>query len=391
MVGKGANPAPPRVSLGISSGVSLEAASGAAPGSMSVDVPIALPWTAPLLREILNTRRGHALLLHGPGGVGQFELGLAVAQGWLCEGGDDAPRPCDACPSCHLVRAHAHPDLMVVLPEVLQERLGWAAPDGTDAASDRASKAKPSKEIKVQAVRAVVNFAQTTSARGRGKVVVLFPAEQMNGVSANTLLKTLEEPPGDARFVLGSAQADTLLPTIRSRCQAVAMKVPPTAEAIDWLAARQVKEPAILLAATGGQPQEALEWSLDGIDAELWKRLPDLVAQGVSTPFAAWPLSRLVGALQKLCHDAACKANGAAPRYFAAATLGPEAEHAALMGWMHELQRVARHVEHPWNAGLLAESLIQQGQRALRPMKLQAAASAFPGSAGRGGSLHSFR
>lgn len=383
MVVKGADTTP----NSLSAGAALNSAMGASP----VEEPIARPWTTPLLREILTTLRGHALLLHGPRGVGQFELGLAVAQGWLCEASDSLTRPCDACPSCHLVRAHVHPDLMVLLPEVLQERLGWAAPDGADSASDRASKAKPSKEIKVQAVRAVVNFAQTTSARGRGKVVVLFPAEQMNGISANTLLKTLEEPPGDARFVLGSAQSDTLLPTIRSRCQAVAMKLPPKAEAIAWLAARQVKEPAVLLAAAGGQPQEALEWSLDGIDADLWNRLPGLVAQGVSAPFAAWPLSRLVDALQKLCHDAACKAEGAAPRYFNAATLGPEPEHAALMGWMHELQRVARHAEHPWNTGLLAESLIQQGQRALRSVKLPTAASAFIGSMEQGGSLHSAR
>ena len=45
-----------------------------------------------------------------------------------------------------------------------------------------------------------------------------YPAEQMNHVTANALLKTLEEPPGDVRFVLASEAAHQLLPTIRSRC-----------------------------------------------------------------------------------------------------------------------------------------------------------------------------
>jgi DNA polymerase-3 subunit delta' len=61
---------------------------------------------------------------------------------------------------------------------------------------DDGGKRKPSKEIRVDEIRQAIAFAQTTSARGRAKVVVIHPAERMNGVSANALLKTLEEPPG---------------------------------------------------------------------------------------------------------------------------------------------------------------------------------------------------
>ena len=88
----------------------------------------------------------------------------------------------------------------------------------------RGGKKKPSKEIRVEAIRAAIAFATTTSARGRGKVVVVHPAERMNAVAANAFLKTLEEPAGDARFLLCSAAPDSLLPTIRSRCQAVACR-----------------------------------------------------------------------------------------------------------------------------------------------------------------------
>ncbi|HZT55175.1 MAG TPA: DNA polymerase III subunit delta' [Burkholderiaceae bacterium] len=335
---------------------------------VGADAQLPLPWLAPLLRQTLASQRAHALLLHGPQGVGQFEFALTLAQAWLCEvaevGADAGTRPCGVCASCRLVQAHAHPDMLVLLPEALQEPLGWAADD--EAAAERASKTKaPSKEIRVEAVRAAVNFAQTTSARGRVKVVVLHPAERMNAVSANTLLKTLEEPPGNARFVLSCAAPDALLPTVRSRCQSVPMALPPIEQATAWLAGQGVADPAVMLAAAGGQPQEALAWTQQGIDAALWLRLPALVGQGAATAFAAWPLARTVDALQKLCHDAACIAAGAAPRYFPAASFRGGAEPAALTAWMRELNRVARHAEHPWNAGLMAESLVQQGQRAL--------------------------
>ena len=332
------------------------------------DGVLPLPWLAPTLSEALQTRHAHALLVHGPQGVGQFELSLTLAQAWLCEAADTAARPCGACASCRLVLAHAHPDMLVLLPDALREPLGWAplGGEGEEAATDKASKAKPSKDIKVDAVRKAIDFAQTTSARGRGKVVVVHPAERMNGIAANALLKTLEEPAGQARFVLSGAAPDALLPTIRSRCQSLPMALPPAAMAIDWLAQHGVTDAAVMLAATGGQPQEALEWAGQGVDAALWSRLPTLVQRGEASVLSAWPLPQVVDTLQKLCHDAACVAAGAAPRYFPRAAVPVVTDTAALTAWMTELNRVARHAEHPWSAALVCESLVQRGQRALR-------------------------
>ncbi len=338
------------------------------------DGTLPLPWLATVLRQTLRSQRAHALLLHGPQGVGQFELAVTLAQAWLCETTQGASRPCGHCASCKLVQARSHPDLLLLIPEVLQSELGWGAADGDEAATERASKAKPSQEIKVEAVRRAVNFAQVTSARGRGKVVVLHPAERMNGISANTLLKTLEEPVGDTRFVLSCAAPDALLPTIRSRCQGIVLSLPPTAEASAWLSEQGVADADVMLAAAGGQPQEALAWSRQGIDAALWARLPELVAKGVPQPLAAWPLPRTLDVLQKLCHDSACVAGGAAPRYFPMASIAPGADLMALNAWMVELQRIARHAEHPWNAGLVTESLVQQGQRALAGVAKRGAA-----------------
>ena len=339
-------------------------------GMVGLDGALPLPWLEPVLRHTLQTQHAHALLLHGPNGVGQFELALTLAQGWLCETPAAEPKPCGRCAGCRLVQARSHPDLLVLLPEALQSRLGWgtegdADASGTGVPAKAKPGAKPSKEIKVEAVRTAVGFAQTTSARGRGKVVVLHPAERMNGVAANTLLKTLEEPAAGLRFVLSCSAPDALLATIRSRCQSVPLGLPPQAQAIDWLALQGVAEPGVLLAAAGGQPQDALEWLAQGVDAAVWGRLPALVAGGQSQAMAAWPLARSIEALQKLCHDAACAAAGAAPRYFPASAIPPNAETALLVAWMDQLNRIARDVEHPWNAGLVIESLVQQGQRAL--------------------------
>ena len=380
------------------------------------DGVLPLPWLAATLHHTLLTRHAHALLLHGPRGVGQFELALTLAQAWLCEAATasatagvsstkatteattrattratteaSAPtRPCGLCAACRLVQARSHPDLLVLLPEALREPLGWNLNDAADTASEKASKAKPSKEIKVEAVRSAVAFAQITSARGRCKVVVVYPAERMNEVAANTLLKTLEEPPGVARFLLACAEPEALLATIRSRCQAVPMRLPPTDLAVQWLAQQGVVDPGVLLAAAGGQPQEAREWAGQGIDAALWSRLPALVLRGEATPLAAWPLARVVDALQKLCHDASCRAAGAAPRYFALtamASLPPAADPIALADWSRDLLRATRHAEHPWNAGLMVEALVQRGQRALAgsgPAVSDRTASAQPASA----------
>ena len=338
---------------------------------VDVDGKLPLPWLAQALDEALHTQRGHALLVHGPQGIGQFELGLTLAQSWLCEAGPAGqPRAaCGRCASCHLVQARSHPDLLVLLPEALRESLGWDASDDGGDSEAKASKAKPSKELKVEAIRGAVHFSQTTSARGRGKVVLLHPAERMNGISANTLLKTLEEPPGEARFILSSGSPDALLPTIRSRCQALALALPPADEATRWLASHQVAQPDVLLAAAGGQPLQALEWSRDGVDAVTWLRLPRQLAAGEVGTLASWPLPRLLEALHKLCHDALSLSCGALPRYFAPASLPPAAPLSGLTRWACSLSAASRHGEHPWNQPVMVESLVQQARDALAPLR----------------------
>lgn len=321
-----------------------------------------LPWLQGPAREILATQRSHALLLAAPEGVGQFELAQYLARAWLCEAAGADGAPCLRCASCQLVEAHTHPDLLVLLPEALQEELGWAS----EEAAAKATKAKPSKEIKVEALRSAVEFAQQTSSRGVAKVVLIHPAERMNAISANTLLKTLEEPPGVARFILSTGAMDQLLPTIRSRCQHVTLALPPAEEALAWLRSQGVDDPEVLLAAAGEQPLLALQLARQGVDARTWRGLPAEVARGRTAGLAGWPPALVVSTLQKLCHDAMRVAAGAAPRYFPAGSVHARAQDLPrLAAWARALERVARHDEHPWNAGLLVDALVGEAARAL--------------------------
>lgn len=331
------------------------------------DGALPLPWLESWLGEALRTQRGHALLVHGPQGIGQWQLSLTLAQAWLCEGAQGGPRPCGRCAACRMVQARSHPDLLVLIPEALQAPLGWTLADTEAEPSESGGKKQPSKEIKVEAVRAAVAFAQTTPARDAGKVIVLHPAERMNGISANALLKTLEEPAGSARFVLSCSALEALLPTIRSRCQAFGLELPPTDVAVEWLAGQGVAQPAIVLAAAGGQPLDALDWVREGLDAKLWHQFPALMQRGDAAALSGWTVRRAVDAMQKLCHDVSCASLGAAPRFFPVATLPGQADVRRLVTWSRELARAARQAEHPLNAGLAIEALVTQAQRALAP------------------------
>ena len=352
--------------------------------------PRPLPWLEAPLRHLLSSQRGYAVLLHGPGGVGQFELALALARGWLCEAVERAPgdRPCGTCASCRLAAAGSHPDLLVVVPQAMRESLGLQEADAEQGGDDRsAGKKKPSRDIRVEDMRSVIAFALSTSARGRCKVVVVHPAERMNAVAANAFLKTLEEPAGDARFVLCSAAVETLAPTVRSRCQAIAVTPPPRAEATQWLREHGIAaaDADALLDASGGRPLDVIERAAVGIDAAAWRALPGRVAAGDASALRGWPLPWVVDDLQKLCHDAMSIAAGASPRYFPPGSLPPPVtELRPLLDWAEALRRSARHADHPWNVELAVESLVEQGRKALQTPR-----SAAPASGGR--SIHSSR
>ena len=325
------------------------------------------PWLVRQLQE-LRRQQGHALLLSGPAGMGQFDLAMALAQAWLCEQPTEQGA-CGQCASCHAIEVKTHADLKMLLPETLCLELGWPIDPKTQEKIDK-KEVKPSKWIRVDAAREAVGFTQLTQSRGRGQVVLIYPAERLNVESANTLLKTLEEPTGQTRFIVATEAAHQLLPTIRSRCLTHAMQWPDLAEAQAWLAQHTQASPADIacaLKATGGLPSEALEWLQGGFTAAAWGALPKSLWIQEPGPLADWPIARQMDALQKLCHDLQCLVTHAEPRYFDSAFL-PKKQLPSLqnlVSWQRDLQKAAQSMEHPYMPALLQEAWVLRAAQAL--------------------------
>ena len=331
------------------------------------------PWIAHQLEGLL-AQRGHAWLLAGPSGLGQYRLAFELVRAWLCE------RPsthgaCGECTSCHAIDVRTHADLCVLMPETVMIELGW--PLGEKAQSDiDDKKRKASKEIRVDAMREAIEFSQRTSARGRGKAVLVFPAERMNHITANALLKTLEEPPGDVKFVLASESAHQLLPTIRSRCLGHTMLWPTSTAALSWLQTQGIQNDAAatLLRASGARPEDVLQFMASGRDPASWAALPRAMQRGDISILKEWTPVQTIDALQKLCHDLMAQKAGAAPRFFEPAQLSLPAvapSMAALGRWSKDLAAATRTMDHPFNAGLMMEALVSQAKNTLNQKHVQ--------------------
>ena len=323
------------------------------------------PWIAAQTETLLK-QRGHAWLLQGPSGLGQYELALQLVRAWLCDQPTEAGA-CNTCTSCHAIDVRSHTDFCILMPETVMIELGWPLSEKAQADIDD-KKRKPSKEIRIDAMRDAVEFAQRTAGRGRGKAMLVYPAERMNHITANALLKTLEEPPGDLKFVLASEAAHQLLPTIRSRCLTHTLTWPTPDESLKWLGEQGVKktdaEP--LLRAAGGRPADALNFANSGRNPSDWQAFPKAMAKGDVGFVSNWLPADLLDAQQKLCHDLMAAKSGAAPRFFKPADL-PTAmpSYTALAAWHKTLSATAKTVEHPSNAGLMLEALVSNAQRVM--------------------------
>lgn len=249
--------------------------------------------------------------------------------------------------------------------------LGWPLSEKSQIEIDE-KKRKPSREIRIEGMRDAVEFAQRTSARGRGKAILVFPAERMNVITANALLKTLEEPAGEVRFVLASDAAHQLLPTIRSRCQTHSMIWPAEPVCLEWMQEQgmALADAKVLLRAAGGRPEDAMHFMGSGRNPRVWADLPKALEKGETDLLKDWTVSQILDAMQKLCHDLLVRGVGGSPRFFASSDLPKVASFEAVSAWAGELARSRRTSEHPFNAGLMLETLVSQAQRALNSRPL---------------------
>jgi DNA polymerase III subunit delta' len=306
------------------------------------------PWNEPILQS-LAARIGklpHALLIHGVQGVGKLALAERIAQLLLCET-ESGARPCGRCDGCRWFLAGSHPDLRRLEPESLAKEI---EPEEGEAAPP-VKKTKPSTEIKIEQVRGIADFLNLRSHRGRLRVALVHPAEDMNLSAANALLKGLEEPPAGAMFLLVSHRPASLLPTIRSRCVAVPVPVPPRQTAVEWLSGQGAKGAERWLAYAGGAPLRALDYAARADELEALLKSPGLANDREG-------IEQLAEVLQKIALDRAFMAFGLPSRYQAAAGKVSPAAARAWLAYARQMGKDRLLASHPVNPKLYAADLL---------------------------------
>ena len=262
----------------------------------------------------------HAWLVQGPMGIGKVDFAFGWAKSLLCESPAADGTACGACEACRWFDAGNHPDLRIVRPESLDP------PSDADADDEGATKAEAkekaaSKVIKIDHVRAMVEWSGKSTHRQGFRVVVLYPAEAMQDPAANALLKTLEDPPPSTVFLLVADQPDRLAPTIVSRCRRMPLFAPAAAQAVAWLTEKGVSEPERRLAEAGGAPLAALRAAEREADSDL-PSPKTLFPPGAIDAFALaegakdWSLAEFVGRMQRIAFDCTNVAMGQPPRYY---------------------------------------------------------------------------
>jgi DNA polymerase-3 subunit delta' len=160
----------------------------------------------------------HAWLVTGPPGSGRSVAARAFAAALQClQGG------CGVCQACTTTMAGTHPDVTLLATEKVV--------------------------ITIDEVRDLIMTASRSPSGGRWRVIIIEDADRMAERTTNVLLKTIEEPPPHTVWVLCAPSVQDVLPTIRSRCRAVVLRVPPPQAVADLLVRRDGADPAVALSA----------------------------------------------------------------------------------------------------------------------------------------------
>lgn len=218
-------------------------------------------------RVVERGRLGHAYLFIGPAGVGKRLFATELARALLCEQPAGQLDACDRCPACVQIDAGTHPDFFV------------------------AARPEEAHEFPIELMRSLCASFSLKSARGKGKVVVLDDADDLNAESANCFLKTLEEPPPRSVLILISSSGERQLPTIVSRCQVVRFAPLPVPLVRELLAANEVEDAQMqdrLLRLAGGSPGLALALA----DPALWEFRGKLLRGLLGKPIDAVELGK---------------------------------------------------------------------------------------------------
>lgn len=193
------------------------------------------------LRDMVADHRiPHALLLHGPAGIGKFLIARTFSQYLHCQSPLPEGEPCGECPACRQHESFNHVDSLYVFPVVKTDKLKAPVSDDYMTEFKEFVGANPFMDferwtgyfekknaqpvIYVSESEALEQRLSVTTTVSKYKTVIIWLPEKMNEQTANKLLKLIEEPFSDTIFLLVSDNAKAILPTIYSRCRPIEMK-----------------------------------------------------------------------------------------------------------------------------------------------------------------------
>ena len=200
-------------------------------------------WAVQLLQgHIENSTLRHAYLITGPSDIGKKNLAIRFIQAICCPNTKKTGIPCLKCSTCTRLQRLEHPDLFPIIVE-----------DG-------------SKQIKIDQVREMVRNLSLSPYEASRRFGLLIDFELANRNSQNSILKTLEEPPGSVIMILTAVSANSLFETVASRCEEIKLNPVPiqtTRQGLENLYQIPEDRADFLAHISGGKPELALAYYQD--------------------------------------------------------------------------------------------------------------------------------
>jgi DNA polymerase-3 subunit delta' len=363
------------------------------------------PWLKPIWESLSLENFPSAVLIHGQAGIGKLEFAVELSKALLCESPNKIQsKPCNHCEACHWFDTANHPDFTALVPETHRSLLPYTDYESEDLPKKGkisqeesevdSSEKKEKKNISIDETRNAIEGLSIGSHRGGNRVFLIYPLEALRNDSANTLLKSLEEPPPKTIFILLADRLDRVLPTIRSRCRLLSAGRPDRATGVEWLHSQIANLSGVkfskadiesLYDEQGGAPYAVL----DSLIARQNKDEKDVLSIAIqasrillqsmslggriqwletSEKIHKAQFAFLLATMQRWSSDLQTVAQGGVPRYYPKhiATfqgLSQQVRIPKLLQFWKTLVQYRRHENHPLATRVQLEALLSQYQQ----------------------------